>query len=287
MKAKLYTPLVALTVLGLCSCGDLGSLASTAIGVAAAGYSAAQEYDANGVPIYGYDGNNAVYGYDSNNQPIYDIALLATAASVPNWESKAGASVIYPTQARRAATPPPQARHHAPLKHRHPVVAHGYHRPNRAATPPPLNPHVSGLGSRPDRAAPLPPSSTRTSEPAPRPDRATPPSRNPRVSGHGPHSNSDHRMQPGQNLGRPGFGPQQGRPNAGPRPGRQKGKPATSTPTAPAGVEVAPVPTATAKPASSGGYVCMSCSLGDTLIKKCTNKKCVNYGNPPSSYKKR
>lgn len=32
-------------------------------------------------------------------------------------------------------------------------------------------------------------------------------------------------------------------------------------------------------------YVCMSCRLGDTLVSQCSNRKCVNYGNPPDFYK--
>ena len=276
-----------MAVLGLSSCGDWGSLASTAIEVAAADY-AIQEYDTNGVPIYGYDGDNAVYGYDSNNQPIYDVALLTTAASVPSWAPRAGAKVIYPARARRIAAPPPRAHRHAQLRHRHPV-AHGPRRPDRItpppprnlrmagpgphpghAVPPPRNPHMTGPGQRPDRVAPLPPRNPHMSGPGQRLDRVAPPSRNPRVSEPGSRPNPHHHMQPGQGPGH-----------------TEGGRPATSNPTAPAGVRVAPVPTAAAKPAPSSGYVCMSCSLGDTLISKCTNKKCVNYGNPPSSYKKR
>ena len=288
MKAKLYAPLVAVAVLGLSSCGvDWDSLASAAIEAAATDYSnqaLIQEYDANGVPIYGYDGDNAVYGYDSNNQPIYDTALLATAVSVPNWEPKAGVRVAYPARARRIAAPPPRDHRYAPLKHRHPV-AHSPRRPDRIA-PPLRNPHTPGPGPRPDRAA-SPSLNPRMSGLGSRPDRVAAPSRNPRMSGPGPRPNSHQRVQPGQDPGRMAPKSQHGRPNAGPKPGRPEGRPATSNPTAPAGVRVAPVLTATAKPSPSSGYVCMSCSLGDTLISKCTNKRCVNYGNPPSSYKKR
>ncbi len=273
-----------MAVLGLSSCGDWGSLASTAIEVAAADY-AIQEYDTNGVPIYGYDGNNAVYGYDSNNQPIYDVALLTTAASVPSWAPRAGAKVIYPARARRIAAPPPRAHRHAPLKHRHPVV-HSPRRPDRIAPPlrnphtpgpgprpdraalPLHNPHMSGPGPRPDRAA-SPLHNPRMSGPGPRPDRAASPSRNPRMSGPGPRPNSHQRVQPGQDPGRMAPKSQHGRPNAGPG-SDQKGKPATSTPTAPAGTKVAPVPlpSASVKSSASSSYVCMSSRMGDTLIKK-------------------
>lgn len=251
MKTRLYTPLVAVAVLGLSSCGvDWDSLASAAIEAAATDYSnqaLIQEYDANGVPIYGYDGDNAVYGYDSNNQPIYDTALLATAVSVPNWEPKAGARVAYPARARRIAAPPSRAHRHAPLKHRHPVV-HSPRRPDRIA-PPLRNPHTPG--------------------PGPRPDRAASPLHNPRMSGPGPRPNSHQRVQPGQDPGRMAPKSQHGRPNAGPG-SDQKGKPATSTPTAPAGTKVAPVPlpSASVKSSASSSYVCMSSRMGDTLIKK-------------------
>lgn len=255
MKTKLCTALTTtLAVLSLSSCGvDWNSLASGVLEAAMTDYSnqsTEQEYDENGVPIYGYDGDNAVYGYDSNNQPIYDTALLATAVRVPNWEPKASAPVIYPARARRVAAPPPQARRHAPLKHRNPV-SHGPRRPDRAAPQAPHHPRMSG--------------------PGPRPDRAAPPSRNPHAFGPGSRPDSNRQMQPGQRPGRMAPGPQHGRPNAGPGPDRQKGKPATSNPTAPAGVKVAPVPTtptapaggvkvapvptAIANPASSGGYV--------------------------------
>lgn len=276
-----------MAALGLSSCGvDLSSLAA----VAATDFSnlaTIQEYDTSGIPIYGYDGNNAVYGYDSNNQPIYSPSLLATAVSVPNWEPQANAQVVYPAQARRTAEPPLQVRQQAPLKHRNPVV-HGSNRSDRTTAQLPSRSRVSEPGLRSDRTAP-PFRNPGMFGAGSRPDRTTLPSRNPGLSGPGARPDFHRPMRPGQHPERMAPNPQrpQRHPHAGPGSDRQQGEPSTSKPTAPAGVKVAPDPTTTAQPASSNGYVCMSCSLGDTLIKKCTNKKCVNYGNPPSSYKKR
>ena len=249
MKTRLYTPFfAAVAALALSSCGvDWNSLAHTALEVATTDYSnqtTTQEYDESGVPIYGYDGDNAVYGYDSNNQPIYDTALLANAVSVPNWAPLAGAPrVAYPSHARRLAGPPPQVRQRAHLKHRNPR-------------------HVSP-GPRPGR---------RDAVHGPRPDRQN--------ANHGPGK------RPGQQNADHGSKqrPERGKMGPGRRPENQSQKP--TRPTAPNGVKVAQVPSTTAKPSSSSSYVCMSCQLGDTLIKKCTNPKCANYGNPPSSYKK-
>lgn len=288
MKKNLYIPLIAASVLGLSSCaGDLNSLAGELMGGGLTDFSSGeilQEFDENGIPIYGYDGDSAVYGYDSNSQPIYDVSLLEQAVSVPDWEPQAGASVSYPVSARRLSAPPPQVRHHRPLRHRHPI-SHGPRPGRHHAGPGPQRDRLDmlrGLGPHPNRHdGPGAQSDFVQVGPASRPDRPHPgfgrgprpdrpglgPGNRPNRPGFGPGDRSDRSglgHGPGSRPDRPGAGHGPGpRPNAGPgnRPGpnsgsrpESKGPGGATAPKAP-GVRIAPVPT-TASVSVPTGSVC-------------------------------
>lgn len=70
-----------------------------------------EDYDASGIPIYGYDGSYPVYGYDAAYQPIYSTAELSRATYVPSWAPRGNAPVNYPAHVRRGAIPPRNAHH--------------------------------------------------------------------------------------------------------------------------------------------------------------------------------
>lgn len=123
MKKKLFRMLavmsMALTVPTLSSCftleelqamgldtSNLSALFSTLAGTTAAD---GTMYDANGNPIYGYDGEYAVYGYDPSGNPIYDVALLSSTSVVPQWAPREGAAPR--PHGMRHGGPPPHARH--------------------------------------------------------------------------------------------------------------------------------------------------------------------------------
>ncbi len=278
MKTHFYIPLLAAFVLGLSSCaGGLNSIVGVLGGGPIDYYGdTLQEYDENGVPIYGYDGDNAVYGYDSNSQPIYDVSLLQQAVSVPSWEPQSGASVVYPVHAHRVAVPPPMVKHHHPLRHRHPMSPGprpGHHlagpgpRPNRFSMMggPGLHPNRhGGLGPRPGFGhGPRPDHPGLGHGSGLRPDRPHPgfgPGPRPGRPSLGPgprpglgHGFGSHPNRSGMGHG-PGPHPKMGPGNRpGPRPER-KGS-GTASPSAPGGIKIAPVPTAAVESAP-GHFIC-------------------------------
>ena len=101
--------------MGLVSCSDgldallLSSLMGDSSGFFSGDYY--EDYDLSGIPIYGYDGGQAVYGYDSSYQPIYSPNRLSNAAYVPGWAPRSGARVNYPARAQRSWQPPRNAKH--------------------------------------------------------------------------------------------------------------------------------------------------------------------------------
>ena len=88
-------------------------------------------YDAEGNPIYGYDGEQAVYGYESNGSPVYDVASLSSSSTVPTWSPLAGARP-QPAGVRRGDIPRNASFTHGRSLHRPAVsrVGHG-RRPHR------------------------------------------------------------------------------------------------------------------------------------------------------------
>lgn len=113
MKSKLLALIALPLTMGLVSCSDgldallLGSLMGDS-GFFGDYY---EDYDMNGIPIYGYDGGQAVYGYNSYYQPIYSPSGLSNAAYVPGWAPRSGARVVYPSRAQRMMAPPRNAKH--------------------------------------------------------------------------------------------------------------------------------------------------------------------------------
>ena len=129
MKLRLLA-LLSLPVMttGLTSCGDVDwkGLGAGLVEILATDYSGAAtseyQYDENGYPIYGYDGEYPVYGYDADDNPIYTLDGLANAVQVPDWEPTGAAASSSSSEAstyssysrrasRRSSAPPAKARH--------------------------------------------------------------------------------------------------------------------------------------------------------------------------------
>ena len=93
-------------------------------------------YDAEGNPIYGYDGEQAVYGYESNGSPVYDVASLSSSSTVPTWSPLAGARP-QPAGVRRGDIPQNASFTHGRSLHRPAVsrVGHGRRHYRHVGTP--------------------------------------------------------------------------------------------------------------------------------------------------------
>lgn len=71
------------------------------------------EYDSAGVPVFGYDGGQAVYGYTEDSTPIYDYTQLTSTSTVPSWSALDTASTeatSYRAVGHRSSQPPTHAR---------------------------------------------------------------------------------------------------------------------------------------------------------------------------------
>lgn len=100
-------------------------------------YATGNEYDSSGIPVFGYDGGQAVYGYAEDNTPIYDYSDLTATSTVPSW-SPQNSSVSYPRVGRRSSNPPRNAHNrHGSLKHRSKNHGnrHGGHNSSRNDSP--------------------------------------------------------------------------------------------------------------------------------------------------------
>lgn len=76
------------------------------------------EYDSAGIPVFGYDGGQAVYGYAEDSTPIYDYSSLTSRSTIPAWGPE-NTSVNYRGVGRRSTQPPTGAHNrHGNLKHR-------------------------------------------------------------------------------------------------------------------------------------------------------------------------
>lgn len=116
---------------GLIDPNLIGELA-TAIATPSGDY----EYDSAGVPVFGYDGGQAVYGYAEDSTPIYDYTELTSTSTVPSWSALDTASTeatSYRAVGHRSSQPPTHARYrHGGLKaSRHRVRPHDRHHDRR------------------------------------------------------------------------------------------------------------------------------------------------------------
>lgn len=118
MKKRLLVTMALPLLTGLVSCEGLGTVLEEAIKIATtdlSGTETYQDYDENGYPIYGYDGDYPVYGYDADNNPIYDVNDLSEAVQVPDWEPTGSAAdsgsyaAVY-NRATHRSRPPQHAR---------------------------------------------------------------------------------------------------------------------------------------------------------------------------------